>query len=421
MSASEDLQSAVQPAASEALEGFPLSPLQTRAWRRHAERPENTVVGVRLHARPIPWRRWAAAPGAGRRGATARGLPDDAGHEPAGAGTGWARGRSAGRAPAGRWRLGRTLRARKRASAASPLGGKASRYWRSACCWTPPERRSRGCCWRRRRSSSMRPAWWRCCAGLGPAGQASADEGDEALLFQHFSEWANEALAGEDGESASGYWRAGGRCGGESAGAGGRPGRRRVDGAAPAAARAARTPGSQRLAGGGRPAGLDPGRRAVPGRRGPPAGNGATGLGAPVQRVRRAGRTVRRGRAAVPGECPRGQRRRAARRPPGGDPRPGGGSGPARSLCPDWPLAELGFAWLAGELDGAGVAELDCRQPPLGGFLELQVLPHGEGRLASLRVRRDHDGTLAGRLLDAWVECLESIAADRQLPWPGCR
>ncbi|MDF5993732.1 hypothetical protein P4200_01045 [Pseudomonas aeruginosa] len=27
-------------------------------------------------------------------------------------------------------------------------------------------------------------------------------------------------------------------------------------------------------------------------------------------------------------------------------------------LPPDWPLAELGFAWLAGELDGAGVAEL---------------------------------------------------------------
>ncbi len=54
MSASEDLQSAVQPAASEALEGFPLSPLQTRAWRRHAERPENTVVGVRLHAPADP-------------------------------------------------------------------------------------------------------------------------------------------------------------------------------------------------------------------------------------------------------------------------------------------------------------------------------------------------------------------------------
>lgn len=43
MSASEDLQSAVQPAASEALEGFPLSPLQTRAWRLHAERPENKI------------------------------------------------------------------------------------------------------------------------------------------------------------------------------------------------------------------------------------------------------------------------------------------------------------------------------------------------------------------------------------------
>ena len=122
MSASEDLQSAVQPAASEALEGFPLSPLQTRAWRRHAERPENTVVGVRLHAPADPVATLEAAPGAGRRGATARGLPDDAGHEPAGAGTGWARGRSAGRAPAGRRRLGRTLRARKRASRRFALG-----------------------------------------------------------------------------------------------------------------------------------------------------------------------------------------------------------------------------------------------------------------------------------------------------------
>ncbi len=54
--------------------------------------------------------------------------------------------------------------ARSARLAASPWAGKASRYWRSACCWTPPERRSRGCCWRRRRSSSMRPAWWRCCA-----------------------------------------------------------------------------------------------------------------------------------------------------------------------------------------------------------------------------------------------------------------
>lgn len=54
VSVSEDLQSAVQPATSEVLKGFPLSPLQTRAWRRHAERPENTVVSVRLHALADP-------------------------------------------------------------------------------------------------------------------------------------------------------------------------------------------------------------------------------------------------------------------------------------------------------------------------------------------------------------------------------
>lgn len=62
---------------------------------------------------------------------------------------------------------------------------------------------------------------------------------------------------------------------------------------------------------------------------------------------------------------------------------------------------------------------MDCRQPPLGGFLELQALSHGESRPVSPRVYRDHDGTLAGRLLDAWVERLESIAVERQLLLAG--
>ncbi|MDF5979708.1 hypothetical protein P4114_23950 [Pseudomonas aeruginosa] len=232
--------------------------------------------------------------------------------------------------------------------AAAPWAGKASRCWRSACCWTPPEDApgavAGGAGVRRRcgqpgGAAAPRP---------GEAGPASADEGAEALLFQHFSEWANEALAGEDGESASGYWREQASAAAEnplarrttSAKASGRRGaccRARCSNAWPPTACRRRPP-------------------CWPGPRSPGSSratrdsrwNGATGLGAPVQRVRRAGRTVRRGRAAVPGECPRGQRRRAARRPPGGDPRPGGGSGPARSLCPRRPLAGLGFAWLAG-------------------------------------------------------------------------
>ncbi|MDF5808064.1 hypothetical protein P4123_10165 [Pseudomonas aeruginosa] len=43
--------------------------------------------------------------------------------------------------------------------------------------------------------------------GPGAGRPGERGRGAEALLFQHFSEWANEALAGEDGESASGYWR----------------------------------------------------------------------------------------------------------------------------------------------------------------------------------------------------------------------
>ncbi|HCA7982123.1 TPA: non-ribosomal peptide synthetase, partial [Pseudomonas aeruginosa] len=245
-------------------------------------------------------------------------------------------------------------------------------------------------------------------------------EGAEALLFQHFSEWANEALAGEDGESASGYWREQAAAAAENPlaladdlGEGEWTARRLLPRALLERLAANGLPEAAALLAWTQVAGQFQGDEGLPlemarlvsGRlfnefaelAGPFAG--VVPLCLENVRAGSVGERLDALQAAI-----LAQEEAAALRDP---------------FAPDWPLAELGFAWLAGELDGAGVAELDCRQPPLGGFLELQVLPHGEGRLASLRVRRDHDGTLAGRLLDAWVECLESIAADRQLPLAG--
>ncbi len=349
MSASEDLQSAVQPAASEALEGFPLSPLQTRAWRRHAERPENTVVGVRLHAPADPVatleRLRRALDGEAQLRVAYRTMPGMS--LPVQVLDGRAADLLVERLPGdGDW-AGRFARESARL-AASPLGGKASRYWRSACCWTPPERRSRGCCWRRRRSSSMRPAWWRCCAAA-------------------WGRPARRARTRRRGAAVPAFLRVGQRGAGRRRRrkrqrllASRRPLRRRVrwrwrttwakaSGRRGACCRARCSNAWPPTACRRRPP-CWPGPRSPGSSRATrtPSGNGATGLGAPVQRVRRAGRTVRRGRAAVPGECPRGQRRRAARRPPGGDPRPGGGSGPARSLCPRLAARRVGLRLAGG-------------------------------------------------------------------------
>ncbi|MBH8742797.1 non-ribosomal peptide synthetase, partial [Pseudomonas aeruginosa] len=209
MSASEDLQSAVQPAASEALEGFPLSPLQTRAWRRHAERPENTVVGVRLHA-PADTvatleRLRRALDGEAQLRVAYRTMPGMS--LPVQVLDGRAADLLVERLPGdGDW-AGRFARESARL-AASPLGGEGQPVLALGLLLDAAGETLQGLL-------LAAPAFVVDAAslvallrrGLGPAGQASADEGDEALLFQHFSEWANEALAGEDGESASGYWR----------------------------------------------------------------------------------------------------------------------------------------------------------------------------------------------------------------------
>ncbi|HBO6993818.1 TPA: non-ribosomal peptide synthetase, partial [Pseudomonas aeruginosa] len=209
MSASEDLQSAVQPAASEALEGFPLSPLQTRAWRRHAERPENTVVGVRLHAPADPVatleRLRRALDGEAQLRVAYRTMPGMS--LPVQVLDGRAADLLVERLPGdGDW-AGRFARESARL-AASPLGGEGQLVLALGLLLDAAGETLQGLL-------LAAPAFVVDAAslvallrrGLGPAGQASADEGDEALLFQHFSEWANEALAGEDGESASGYWR----------------------------------------------------------------------------------------------------------------------------------------------------------------------------------------------------------------------
>lgn len=422
MSASEDLQSAVQPAASEALEGFPLSPLQTRAWRRHAERPENTVVGVRLHAPADPVatleRLRRALDGEAQLRVAYRTMPGMS--LPVQVLDGRAADLLVERLPGdGDW-AGRFARESARL-AASPLGGEGQPVLALGLLLDAAGETLQGLL-------LAAPAFVVDAAslvallrrGLGPAGQASADEGDEALLFQHFSEWANEALAGEDGESASGYWREQAAVAAESPlaladdlGEGEWTARRLLPRALLERLAANGLPEAAALLAWTQVAGQFQGDEGLPlemarlvsGRlfnefaelAGPFAG--VAPLCLENVRAGSVGERLDALQAAI-----LAQEEAAALRDP---------------FAPDWPLAELGFAWLAGELDGAGVAELDCRQPPLGGFLELQVLPHGEGRLASLRVRRDHDGTLAGRLLDAWVECLESIAADRQLPLAG--
>ncbi|HFH4024638.1 TPA: non-ribosomal peptide synthetase, partial [Pseudomonas aeruginosa] len=209
MSASEDLQSAVQPAASEALEGFPLSPLQTRAWRRHAERPENTVVGVRLHAPADPAatleRLRRALDGEAQLRVAYRTMPGMS--LPVQVLDGRAADLLVERLPGdGDW-AGRFARESARLAAA-PLGGEGQPVLALGLLLDAAGETLQGLL-------LAAPAFVVDAAslaallrrGLGQAGPASADEGAEALLFQHFSEWANEALAGEDGESASGYWR----------------------------------------------------------------------------------------------------------------------------------------------------------------------------------------------------------------------
>ncbi|WP_055315895.1 non-ribosomal peptide synthetase [Pseudomonas aeruginosa] len=422
MSASEDLQSAVQPAASEALEGFPLSPLQTRAWRRHAERPENTVVGVRLPPPADPAatleRLRRALDGEAQLRVAYRTMPGMS--LPVQVLDGRAADLLVERLPGdGDW-AGRFARESARLAAA-PLGGEGQPVLALGLLLDAAGETLQGLL-------LAAPAFVVDAAslaallrrGLGQAGPASADEGAEALLFQHFSEWANEALAGEDGESASGYWREQAAVAAESPlaladdlGEGEWTARRLLPRALLERLAANGLPEAAALLAWTQVAGQFQGDEGLPlemarlvsGRlfnefaelAGPFAG--VAPLCLENVRAGSVGERLDALQAAI-----LAQEEAAALRDP---------------FAPDWPLAELGFAWLAGELDGAGVAELDCRQPPLGGFLELQVLPHGEGRLASLRVRRDHDGTLAGRLLDAWVECLESIAADRQLPLAG--
>ncbi len=348
MSASEDLQSAVQPAASEALEGFPLSPLQTRALARHHRaaiwkscrrapaRPGHAVATLERLRRALD--------GEAQLRVAYRTMP---GMSLPVRNTGWARGRSAGRAPAGKdgdW-AGRF--ARESASRRTAPGREASRYWRSACCWTPPERRSRGCCWRRRRSSSMRPAWWRCCAAAWGRPARRARTRETRRCCSAFLRVGQRGAGRRAAKRQRLLARAGGRCGGESAGAGGRPGRGEWTARRLLPARATRTPGSQRLAGGGRPAGLDPGRRAVPGRRGTPSGNGdwsrgACSMSSPSWPDRSPGsrRCAWRmsARAASASSSTPSRRRSSPRR----------SSGPARSLCPRLAARRVGLRLAGG-------------------------------------------------------------------------
>ncbi|SUC57189.1 putative non-ribosomal peptide synthetase [Pseudomonas aeruginosa] len=378
MSASEDLQSAVQPAASEALEGFPLSPLQTRAWRRHAERPENTVVGVRLHAPADPVatleRLRRALDGEAQLRVAYRTMPGMS--LPVQVLDGRAADLLVERLPGdGDW-AGRFARESARL-AASPLGGEGQPVLALGLLLDAAGETLQGLL-------LAAPAFVVDAAslvallrrGLGPAGQASADEGDEALLFQHFSEWANEALAGEDGESASGYWREQAAVAAESPlaladdlGEGEWTARRLLPRALLERLAANGLPEAAALLAWTQVAGQFQGDEGLPlemarlvsGR----LFNEFAELAGPFAGSRRCAWRMSARAASASGSTPSRRRSSPRRRQ-----RPC-----VIPLPPTGPLAELGFAWLAGELDGAGVAELDCRQPPLGGFSSCRCCP----------------------------------------------
>ncbi len=390
MSASEDLQSAVQPAASEALEGFPLSPLQTRAWRRHAERPENTVVGVRLHAPADPVatleRLRRALDGEAQLRVAYRTMPGMS--LPVQVLDGRAADLLVERLPGdGDW-AGRFARESARL-AASPLGGEGQLVLALGLLLDAAGETLQGLL-------LAAPAFVVDAAslvallrrGLGPAGQASADEGDEALLFQHFSEWANEALAGEDGESASGYWREQAAVAAESPlaladdlGEGEWTARRLLPRALLERLAANGLPEAAALLAWTQVAGQFQGDEGLP------LEMARLVSGRLFQRVRRAGRTVRRGRAAVPGECRAGSvderlnalhaailaREAAALRDPFA---PFGRS-------PSWASPGWRANWMApGWPDWIAVSRRWAEVPRVAG-----AAPRRAGWLASLRVR----------------------------------
>ncbi|SPY51430.1 putative non-ribosomal peptide synthetase [Pseudomonas aeruginosa] len=299
----------------------------------------------------------AAAPGAGRRGATARGLPDDAGHEPAGAGTGWTRGRSAGRAPAGRRRLGRALRARKRASrrcapgrgrpagaGARPAAGRRRRDAPGAVAGGAGVRRR---CGQPGGAAAPRPGAGRpgergrggprrCCSSISPNGptrrwpaktaKAPAATGASRRPLRRRIRWRWRTTWAK----ASG--RRGACC------------RARCSNAWPPTAcrrrppcwPGPRSPGSSRATRASRWKWRDWSR-------------GACSTSSPSWPDRSPGSRRCAWRMSARGSVGErldalqaailAQEEAAALRDP---------------FAPDWPLAELGFAWLAGELDGAG-------------------------------------------------------------------
>ncbi|GEM_PF-886567 len=199
-----------QSSSTEQLEGFPLSPLQTLAWRRYAERPRNVVLIARLAA---PHGVDALVDRLGRLceekaqlRVTYRALPGMSlpvqvldGRDAASA-FAWTAKVIEPEDPArldeeadrlAEIPLGRDA---EPALAASLLGHEPGAA-EALVLAVPPFVAD---------PDSLLKLARRLLDG--PSGEPAGQD-EEPLLFQHFSEWANESLEGEGGEAARHYWR----------------------------------------------------------------------------------------------------------------------------------------------------------------------------------------------------------------------
>lgn len=413
---------------TEPLEGFPLSPLQTLAWRRYGERPRNTVLvaplsapqgvdalidGLRQLCRSEPHLRvtYRAMPGMSLPVQVLDGRDVDSVLECA-------------------HRIGHDLPALLADEAArlatqhlgregepvlaARLLGREDGAVETLLLAAPPFVAD---------PASLLIALRRLLAEAAPA----PAEGEEPLLFQHFSEWANEALEGEAGEAARHYWR---DHAGESA-------------PSPLALPEASQQGPVRAQRILSAAVLDT-LAAI----GLPeacallawtqvAGQFAEDERAPVSVDRLVAGRVFDEFAALIGPfaapCPLLVERFVE-----GSVREQVKALEAAILAQEEAAvlldpfdaglgtasATLGFAWVAGEPVGEPAGEpvgkpfrqVRLHEDPASDALTLTLLPDGEGRSAWLSLPRPWDAEAAERLLDAWLHALERIAQQPDAP-----
>ncbi|WP_263139632.1 non-ribosomal peptide synthetase [Pseudomonas sp. RIT-PI-AD] len=414
MSSQENPQT--EPATGEQLEGFPLSPLQTLAWRRYAERPLNRVLTVELAdawaADALVERLEHACREESQLRVAYRTMPgmslpvqvlegrdrDLLAWQVLSAGRQW---QAALAGEAARLAASPLGRGAEPVVAASLVGGESRDRVLAILLAVPPFVAD---------ESSLLRLLQR---ALNDTPEAAATEDEEPLLFQHFSEWANEALGGEAGETARGYWQA--RSATDATAAlslpeareeGTRQAGRQLPqelldelsrvGLPEACALLAWTQvAGQFLANEEAPVALD---RLVSGRVFNEFADlvGPFSARCPLQLARLGEDSVRQRVNAIE-EAILAQEESAVLLDPFGT-----------ALDPS--RANLAFSWIAGAVSPQVAARVQFHMPDVARFLELAIEPHSEGRYARVTLHRAWDREAADRLADAWLHCLQRIA-----------